>query len=191
MSSRLDILLHPVHGGAIKDIGLYAVIGIGFYLTYRALLHRSSDGRRISAMRTLRGPQSDSFLNGCLDFITEPNDMNRLEAWIRDFGKAFVFPSFFTREIYLTDLKAIAFIFNHPLLFRKPVLVTRAIQRFVGTGLFTAEGEAHKKQVSWRCNLHGIFEAQADGMRVIYHQRKVLVRFIFSFFLSIRIKEKR
>lgn len=117
------------------------------------ILHKAfKNSRKSYSTRSLRGPPSPSFLTGHQDAIID-YDIDQLEGWLKEYGSVFRIDSYFPFEskgLCVVDPKAVAFITSRSLEFSKPRTVTQVLMSWGGLGLFTAEGEAHKKQVRIR-----------------------------------------
>ncbi len=125
---------------------LAAVAATSAYLTSK-LIRQFSSGQD-SATSTLRGLNNRSLLVGNLPELLDP-DVDELEKWLEEYGTVFSMHGVFsTKELYLADPKALAYIVSKPMSFVKPARITAAIESLTGYGVFAAEGEAHKKHVS-------------------------------------------
>lgn len=124
-------------------IAVGATVGTA-YILYHALTGTSQQ----SACSTLRGPKSPSFLQGHLRKLVD-FDIKELEEWLKEYGDVFAAKGFVGLDhLVVADPKAAAYIFGHSMEFTKPGHLTRAILAWTGPGLFAAELDAHKKQVS-------------------------------------------
>lgn len=112
------------------------------------VLYKSLDNSRPSATRTLRAPPSPSLLLGNMDQIVD-YDIDLMEEWLKEYGTVFANKGVFsTGQLCIADPKTVAYITSRALEFSKPPALIRAVIHWTGPGLFAAEGEPHKRQVS-------------------------------------------
>ncbi|KAG9013822.1 hypothetical protein FRB94_000802 [Tulasnella sp. JGI-2019a] len=116
------------------------------YIAHKSLKHLYSNHGSESALRWLPGPKPASFLLGNLGVIRTCT-ADTLDQWLRDYGPTFTSAGFLRRrELFVIDLKALAFIYNQPLMFSKPPFLINVARSLVGDGLLTVEGLVHRKQ---------------------------------------------
>ncbi|KAG8876579.1 hypothetical protein FRB97_004089 [Tulasnella sp. 331] len=101
-----------------------------------------------SAIHTLPGPKSSSWLSGNSETIRTPYHPNAtFESWIREYGTTFTTHGFFgSKEVFTSDTQAMAFVLNQPLDFPKQKVITNLLRTLTGEGLVVAEGLEHKRQ---------------------------------------------
>lgn len=110
-------------------------------------LSRPSDDEQ-TAPHNLRGPKSSSYLSGNFGDIFG-GDMNVVDPMIDEYGLAMsVYGLANKKMLYIADPKALAHIATHSTDFRKPPLMTKNIMMLTGPGIFAAEGEMNRRQVS-------------------------------------------
>lgn len=98
-----------------------AVIGSS-YVLYKAM---STYMATPSAVYTLRGPDSSSWISGHTQIIRAPYPHDHtFDRWIREYGTTFPVQGFFGgKGLLMTDTRAVAFILTHPAEFSKVRIV--------------------------------------------------------------------
>ncbi|KAG8881596.1 hypothetical protein FRB97_009349 [Tulasnella sp. 331] len=121
-----------------------ALLG-SIYIAYKVVGPSSTTP---SAIYTLRGPESPSWLSGNNEAARTPFPSNTtFESWMREYGTTFPLHGFFgSKELFIADTQAIAFVLNQPLDFPKTRMVLNMSRNFMGDGLVVAEGAEHKRQ---------------------------------------------
>lgn len=126
------------------QLGLVAVTIVTLYTVYRVFLSPRSK----SSVKCLRGPQSASYLAGNMKQMLEP-DLETLENWLEVYGTTFAAHDVLSSKlVYSADPIVASYVLNNPMLFQKPELLRRIIEYVLGPGVFAAEGETSKRQVS-------------------------------------------
>ncbi|KAJ7705134.1 cytochrome P450 [Mycena metata] len=97
----------------------------------------------------LKGPSSNNFLVGVMPQLMQSSDTGAIyEEWATIYGSVFAIPSIFgSKNIVLTDPKAIAHFYSKDTYgYIQAPHFKRLFGRFIGRGLFWAEGDSHKRQ---------------------------------------------
>ncbi|KAG8908284.1 hypothetical protein FRB99_007817 [Tulasnella sp. 403] len=101
-----------------------------------------------SPLKDLRGPETvDSWLWGHMAKIQANPGGVVFEEWIEKYGLTIQFRAFLqTRRLLTIDPRAVAYIVNHSVEFPRPYHFREGLARIVGRGLFSVEGEDHRRQ---------------------------------------------
>ncbi|KAJ7650922.1 cytochrome P450 [Roridomyces roridus] len=140
----LDAIFHvlPSNLGA-ADAGIYLSSGAILYILWRRFVRRQST--------RLKGPPTTlgSYLFGILPFLRNVPDVGAVfEGWAAQYGEVFSVPGILgSRTIVLTDPRAIAhFSATETYSYIGTPPFKRFNRKLLGEGLFTSEGDSHKRQ---------------------------------------------
>ncbi|KAG9010612.1 hypothetical protein FRB93_003880 [Tulasnella sp. JGI-2019a] len=121
------------------------------YIVYKAL---KSYLMTPSAIDTLRGPKSSSWMLGNTQTTRMPYFNESFQKWMREYGAVIPVHVFLgAKELLIMDTNAMAFILNQPDKFPKPRVVANQARYMLGDGILAAEGSEHKRQVRIRAFL--------------------------------------
>ncbi|KAK1230328.1 hypothetical protein PQX77_006583 [Marasmius sp. AFHP31] len=127
-------------------------------------------------LKHIAGPSFDSLFSG--NFQETFNDCKAtvINQWIDRYGKVFRTWAFFGDiELYVADLKGIGHVLKHDSVrYQKPELVLFTMKRLIETGLFTIEGDAHRKQRKVMNPAFGL--AEIRNLTGIFFEKSVELR---------------
>ncbi|KAK1235951.1 hypothetical protein PQX77_000818, partial [Marasmius sp. AFHP31] len=125
----------------IAKVTFTAAVGWVIQIVIRRAIH-------YFRLKHIAGPSFGSLFSG--NFQETFNDCKAtvINQWIDRYGKVFRTWAFFGDiELYVADLKGIGHVLKHDSVrYQKPELVLFTMKRLIETGLFTIEGDAHRKQ---------------------------------------------
>ncbi|KAJ7872383.1 cytochrome P450, partial [Mycena leptocephala] len=126
--------------GAV-DAGILLASGVICFI----LARRFGGGRATP----LKGPPSKNFLFGQMPYLMRAPDIGIVyEEWAHEYGSVFSVPTAFgSRKVVLADPKALThFSTKETYGYVHSPQAKRDVERFIGRGLFWAEGDSHKRQ---------------------------------------------
>ncbi|KAJ7932947.1 cytochrome P450 [Mycena leptocephala] len=97
----------------------------------------------------LKGPPSKNFLFGLMPYLMRTPDIGAVyEEWAHEYGSVFSVPTALgRRKVVLADPKALThFSAKETYGYVHSPQAKRSVERFIGRGLFWAEGDSHKRQ---------------------------------------------
>jgi hypothetical protein len=98
----------------------------------------------------LKGPPSKNFLFGLMPYLMRTPDIGAVyEEWAHEYGSVFSVPTALgRRKVVLADPKALThFSAKETYGYVHSPQAKRSVERFIGRGLFWAEGDSHKRCV--------------------------------------------
>ncbi|KAL1407956.1 hypothetical protein Q8F55_004753 [Vanrija albida] len=97
--------------------------------------------------RNLQGPPSSSLVWGNLSEIIKAPPCGKHDEWIAEYGHTIRYTMMFGEtRIVTTDPVALGFILQHSYEFIKPPRTNQFLERMLGNGVLTAEGDVHRRQ---------------------------------------------
>ncbi|EED77437.1 predicted protein [Postia placenta Mad-698-R] len=106
-----------------------------------------------SSLRNLPGPPASNWLFGSINDLRASEDFVLHDAWLEKYGPTLKFSIWFKIPRLLTiDTRAINYILSHSQDYPKPERTRRDLTEILGNGLVVAEGELHRREVSYIIN---------------------------------------
>lgn len=129
------------HPTISKTVGAIAFLLLGLYIylfPYR---------EATLTFRNLRGPARTSLVWGNLGEIIKAPPCGKHDEWIAEYGHTIRYTMMFGEtRIVTTDPVALGFILQHSYEFVKPERTNQFLERMLGNGVLTAEGDVHRRQ---------------------------------------------
>ncbi|KZV92037.1 cytochrome P450 [Exidia glandulosa HHB12029] len=141
-----DDILHVLESAPWRQLALGSV---GALVTYNvASFVYDYWYKSRSPLRMLPAPkESANWIFGHLPVMMDGEKNETQERWVAELGETFAVRALFGKYLLVTtDTRANAHILSATHIYQKPDIIRRATKRFLGEGVFLAEGEEHKHQ---------------------------------------------